>query len=183
MDTERKHGHESAGFERQDMKAGGVYAFLVVLAVTGILVTLVVTLAYNVANRYVSQHQTEMTPLASQMKLDPNTRKVHAADIDQFSQPRLETNERVEINDFRLREEQALNSYGWGNQPTGEGRIPIDRAMELIAQRGLPTTPQTGAAPVSEVNTVYEAAQKADTSNMQNAGGKTSPQPAQKPKQ
>jgi hypothetical protein len=185
MDTERKHGHpESAGYEREDMKTGSIYAFLIVLAVVGIVVTLIVTGAYNAANRYVADHQPEMTPMAAQMKLDPNTRKVHRADVEQFPQPRLETNERLEINDFRLQEEQLLHSYNWVNQPAGQMRIPVDRAMELIAQRGLPTTPQAGTVPPSGVNMVYEAARKSDTSNMQKPGQSPQPPPAaEKPKQ
>jgi len=44
--------------------------------------------------------------------------------------------------------------------------IPITRAMELIAERGLPTTPQAGAepAPPSPVNLAKQAAAKSDTS-------------------
>jgi hypothetical protein len=43
-------------------------------------------------------------------------------------------------------------------------RIPIDRAMELVAQRGLPTRPQTGAVPPSDVAMGKEAARRSDTS-------------------
>ncbi len=85
-------------------------------------------------------------------------------DITKFPQPRLESNERLEINDFRMQEEQTLNSYGWVDQQAGVVRIPIDRAMELLAQRGLPTRPQAGAAPPSDVNTGKEAARRSDTS-------------------
>jgi hypothetical protein len=176
MATEQHHGkHESAAFEPQDMKSSGVYTFLVVLAVVGILVAVFITVSYDLANKYVASHQPAMSPMAAQMKLDPDTRKIHKADVEQFSQPRLETNERVEINDFRLREEQALNGYSWVNQPAGQLRIPIDRAMELVAQRGLPTTPQAGIVPPSGVNMVYEAARKSDTSSTQ--------KPAEKPQQ
>lgn len=182
MDTRSTHGStESAGFERQDLTSKVVYAFLMVLAVSGILVILIVSASYYYANRYVSTHQPEMTPMASQMKLDVNTRKVHAADVQQFAEPRLETNERLEINDFRLHEEQTLHSYGWVNQSAGQMHIPIDRAMELIAQRGLPTTPQAGTVPPSGVNMVYEAAQKSDTSQKQEV--KSEQKPAAKPQQ
>ncbi|MBO9539951.1 hypothetical protein J7643_05080 [bacterium] len=39
---------------------------------------------------------------------------------------------------FRESEEQLLNGYGWVDRTTGTIRIPIDRAMELVASRGLP---------------------------------------------
>ncbi len=42
---------------------------------------------------------------------------------------------------FLTQEDQILNSYGWVDQKTGVVRIPIDRAMQLILQRGLPSRP------------------------------------------
>ena len=32
----------------------------------------------------------------------------------------------------------TLNSYGWEDQHNGVVRIPVDRAMELMLQQGLP---------------------------------------------
>jgi hypothetical protein len=64
-----------------------------------------------------------------------------------------------------MQEVQRLNSYGWVDQQAGIARIPIDRAMALLAQRGLPTRPQAGVAPPSDVNTAKEAARRSDTSS------------------
>jgi hypothetical protein len=86
--------------------------------------------------------------------------------IQQFPEPRLEDDERTELNGFRLREEQQLESYGWVDQNAGVVHIPIDQAMKLIAERGLPTTPQAGTMPVSPVNLARAAAQASDTSEM-----------------
>jgi hypothetical protein len=77
----------------------------------------------------------------------------------------LETNERVEIKDFRLKEEQTLNSYGWVDEKAGVVRIPIDRAMQLLAQRGLPTTPKAGTVPPSAVSVAAQTAARSDSSN------------------
>src|SRR5262249_60655575 len=54
-----------------------------------------------------------------------------------FPDPRLEQNERIEINGFRSREEKILNSYGWVDKPRGAVRIAIDRRIEIITQRGV----------------------------------------------
>ncbi len=40
-----------------------------------------------------------------------------------------------------MNEEKTLYSYGWVDE-TGTVRIPIERAMDLIVQRGLPVRPQ-----------------------------------------
>jgi len=52
--------------------------------------------------------------------------------------PRLQVSPQVELREFRAKEEQLLNGYGWEDKSKGVVRIPIDRAMDLIAQRGLP---------------------------------------------
>jgi hypothetical protein len=43
--------------------------------------------------------------------------------------------------DIRANEEKELNEYGWVDQAHGVVRIPIDRAMNLVVQRGLPARP------------------------------------------
>jgi hypothetical protein len=49
---------------------------------------------------------------------------------------------------FMLREEEAkrLQSYGWVDKDGGVTRIPIDRAMEIMIQRGFPTRTEPGDA-------------------------------------
>jgi len=84
-----------------------------------------------------------------------------------FPEPRLERNERLEIESFRLQEEQTLHSYGWVDQQAQVVRIPIDRAMQLIAERGLPTRPQAGTVPPSPVTLARQAAQRSDTSQQE----------------
>jgi hypothetical protein len=56
--------------------------------------------------------------------------------------PMLEINERGEFRDFLINQENQLNSYGWVDEKDGVAHIPIERAMELTVQRGLPVCPQ-----------------------------------------
>lgn len=153
MSEETKHGlreHQKSGFERQDLGAQAVFAFLMSLAVGGVLVFLVVWGAYQFLDMRQRAHQPQLSPLAKPVEAD--TRSVSPGEIMKFPQPRLEQNERVEINDFRLNEEQTLNSYGWVDKKSGVVRIPIERAMQLLTQRGLPTTPKPGTVPPAETN-------------------------------
>jgi hypothetical protein len=53
-------------------------------------------------------------------------------------EPRLEEHPGVAIEQLRGEEEKVLSSYGWADRKTGRVRIPIDRAMELQLERGLP---------------------------------------------
>jgi len=167
MNEELKHGQNDPEleYEHQDMSPSSVYAFLTGLAIAGILIYFVLWGLYRFLDHYERTHQPAQNPL---VQTEADTRNVAPQAIQKFPQPRLEKNERVEINNFRLKEEQTLNSYGWVDQKAGVIRIPIDRAMALIAQQGLPTTPKVGQVPPSEVNVVNQAAQRADVSNLQN---------------
>jgi len=40
-----------------------------------------------------------------------------------------------------LDQENQLNSYGWVDEQAGTAHIPIDHAMDLIVERGLPVRP------------------------------------------
>jgi hypothetical protein len=158
------HGqNEEMDFEREDLGAKPILIFLLGLIIGCVLVALVLKGLYSYLDRYENHHQPVENPLVQQTTTD--TRNVDKGDIRKFPQPRLETDETTEINNFRMQEEQTLNSYGWVDQQAGVTRIPIDRAMVLLTQRGLPTRPQAGVTPRSAVNTANEAARRSDTSN------------------
>src|SRR5438105_13162923 len=55
-----------------------------------------------------------------------------------FPPPRLEVHPSMALQQLRTREDDLLNSYGWVDRNAGIARIPIDRAMQSILQRGLP---------------------------------------------
>jgi hypothetical protein len=53
--------------------------------------------------------------------------------------PRLQSNPTRDMELFREKENRILTSYGWIDRQEGIVRIPIERAMDIIAQRGAPT--------------------------------------------
>jgi hypothetical protein len=58
--------------------------------------------------------------------------------------PNLQTQPFQDIYTLRQSAETRLGSYGWVDKDGGVARIPIDRAMELMLQRGFPVR-QDGA--------------------------------------
>ena len=60
-------------------------------------------------------------------------------------EPRLRRFPREDIMNFRIGEEAALHQYGWVDRNAGIVRIPIDEAMRLTLERGLPARPQDPA--------------------------------------
>jgi hypothetical protein len=59
--------------------------------------------------------------------------------LQRFPQPQLQLNPHDDLVSLRAREDMVLNGYGWVDRTNGVVRIPVERAIELLAQRGLPT--------------------------------------------
>ena len=55
--------------------------------------------------------------------------------------PALEVTPGHDLQNFNRSESEFVNSYGWTDRSHGVVRVPITRAMKLVAQRGLPGWP------------------------------------------
>src|SRR5262249_35292055 len=51
-------------------------------------------------------------------------------------EPRLEVNPQADFQEYLHQQHEILNSYAWTSRAAGKVRIPIDRAMELLVERG-----------------------------------------------
>ncbi len=61
-------------------------------------------------------------------------------------EPRLQAEPVLELNKMRANEDMLLNSYGWVDSAKGTVHIPIDQAIDMVAQKGLPVkVSQAGA--------------------------------------
>ena len=142
------NGH--GDYERRDITVAGVAYFLIGLAVAGVFVYFIANGIFDFLNKRFEAEQPPVSPLVTSAPAD--TRRIppqYGNDYEKylkegFPAPQLEVNERTELNGERLREEDTLSTYGWVDQNAGIVRIPIDRAMDLLAQRGLPF--RSGAA-------------------------------------
>jgi hypothetical protein len=73
------------------------------------------------------------------------------------AQPRLETTPAQDLKAIRAAEDQVLNSYGWVDQQKGVVHVPIDRAIDLLVQKGLPSRPPSETPAVSDVSVPTES--------------------------
>jgi hypothetical protein len=137
-------------FERRDIGIGGVLWFLVGLAVAGVIITFAVNGFYHYLEGRSEAQQTPVSPLVTNAPKDTRHLPTDYKDYlkQNFPSPQLEIDERTQLDQIRLNEEETLATYGWVDQKAGVVRIPIERAMDLIAQRGLPT--RTQATPTQE---------------------------------
>jgi hypothetical protein len=130
------------GYERSDIGIAGVLYFLGGLLVAGVIVYFVVDGLYSYLDKRSAAQQAPVSPLVTNAPAD--TRHIPTNyPKTAFPDPRLEDDERGQLNDIRLKEEQTLSTYDYIDKNTGTIRIPIDRAMDLIAQRGLPVRAQS----------------------------------------
>jgi hypothetical protein len=57
-------------------------------------------------------------------------------------EPRIQASPQWDLIQLRQEEEKELNSYGWVDRNSGTVRIPIDKAIDLMIQRGVPVRQQ-----------------------------------------
>jgi len=89
--------------------------------------------------RYFKAHEPAVT--AGQPNI-PVTR------VLEFPPPRLLVRPGASLAELRAAEESDLNSYGWVDRASGIARVPVDRAIQLLLQRGLPDV-GAGQTPLS----------------------------------
>ena len=135
--------NEHGGFEREDLSPSGVIYFMVGLAVVVAVITVIVLGMYHFLNSYQEAHQPAVSPLVT---APADTRAVAPQDTQSFPQPRLEESERAQLRQFVEDQDRKLATYDWVDKDKGIVQIPIDHAMDLIVERGLPVRPEGTSA-------------------------------------
>ena len=128
--------------EHRDVNVWAVYKFGIALA---LLCVLAVGLLYGLYNFFLNR---EGGPVAHD-KVNVDARSLPPA-------PRLQAQPIADIKDMSAAEDKILNGYGWVDQKNGVARIPIDRAIELLAQRGMASRPAS-AQPARDVSIPKES--------------------------
>jgi hypothetical protein len=129
-----KHEHAGhGGYEKTDAHAGATYrAGLYILGVM-FLTALVVVPMYRLLGR---REKAEQKPAATVLK--------PPAAAPAF--PKLVASEPAVLAEFRAQESAFLASWGWVEKDKGIARMPIDEAMKIVAEHGLPRFPAPGPA-------------------------------------
>lgn len=141
--------HSPGGFERRDVHFRGVIFFGLILVVAAGAIHLTIWGLYGFFDREAGRADPAPNPLVT---VDADDRKIHPQErlrkvTRSFPEPRLQYDDVADMKALRSYENEKLglangHPYAWVDQNAGVVRIPIDRAMELLAQRGL-----GGAAP------------------------------------
>ena len=153
----KSNGH--GDYERKDIGVSAVVYFLIGLAAALILTFFIVDGLFHFLEKHFEAEQPTVSPLVTNAGQD--TRRIppqYGADYDKylkegFPAPQLETNERTQLIAIRLREENVLSTYDYVDKNAGTVRIPIDRAMDILVEHGLPVRAQAaGEAATASAN-------------------------------
>ena len=114
--------HATGGYEHRDVTLrpilfGGVALLLGLVGAMTLMSALLSTL-----NKAEATASAKASPLASYGPQTPPA-------------PRLQTDPLGDLRAMRLREATQLTQYGWIDHDKAAVRIPIERAIELLAQR------------------------------------------------
>lgn len=127
-------GH--GGYEKTDAHAGDTYRAGLYILGTMVVTALVVVPMYRFLARREAREQ---KPAATVLKPDA------AAAAPVF--PKLIASEPAVLAELRAQEDAFLASYGWVEKDKGIARMPIEVAMKIVAERGLPKFPGPGPTP------------------------------------
>jgi hypothetical protein len=92
--------------------------------------------------------QVDVRPLGT-MPSNPEMQSKLSEMTQSFPTPKLQTDDgSQDVADLHAREDLLLDNYSWADEAHSKVRIPIERAMELIAQRGLPVAKPVEQTPL-----------------------------------
>lgn len=150
--THPENQQGNGGYERQDIGVAGILYFLLGLLVFGVFVYLVAAVMYSYLEKRSNAEQAPVNPLVTNAPADTRKLPVDYKDYlkQNFPSPQLEIDERGQLDKIRRDEEETLSTYNYIDKSAGTVRIPIDRAMDLIVQRGLPVRAQAKTADESK---------------------------------
>jgi len=145
---------ENAGYEITDVNVNGIVVFLASL---GAFVAVFFVFCFGMGkvintailksdgppnkwNMIGAQPQGKRQDLTSNAVMEQNQLNQM---VQRFPTHRLQTDDgNQEIAEMHTREDLLLDNYTWVDRTSGKVRIPISRAMQIIAEHGLPVAPQ-----------------------------------------
>lgn len=154
--------HHGVAYEDRDLGGRGIIVFLIVLVVATAMLCLVVWGYFE----YKGRHFAAEPPMTGVPAIT-GTPPAFQDPTQRFPKPALQTDDVADMDKFRIQDNSVLNSYGWVDEKAGLVHIPIDQAMKIVAQQGLPARPAVQTPPKAEFGS--------GTSTPAGAGGGTRP--------
>lgn len=127
--TAEEPRHEDVQFEHTDWNPR-VTISIIVGVLVGVWITTALVYMYFA---YLAHNRAESSPPPLPIEAHGNPPP---------PEPRIQQSPRQDLKAMRATEDWKLNHYSWVDKQKGVVAIPITRAMEIIAQRGIPPQKQ-----------------------------------------
>jgi hypothetical protein len=127
--------NDNVAFDSHDVKARTIYIYLAALASAVILSYVVCVFVLRVTTRLAAESDTPPPHVREEMGKDYVTMP---------PEPRLQgvpghgTDPQYDLRDKIQKDSEAGEKAAWIDQNTGIARIPVEDAMKIIAEKGLP---------------------------------------------
>jgi hypothetical protein len=122
--------HGDIAYELRDLNHEVVFYFFLVLAVVIFFVALAMWGVFRqLGGSEYAGHQSTNPIMTSNEEL----KEIGGDPANSFPMPHLQPDPIADLNKFRIREEQWLNTYGWVDQAHGTIHIPIETAIDIMA--------------------------------------------------
>lgn len=171
------HGHDAHNLHPEDsgVKPQPILMFLVILAVAtaGAFVTISGVLwALKKADAAFPQTPATLIHTPESRTLPPEPR-LQGAYMPDPNNPNGVVPSELPLDDMKTYSttiNQKVNGYGWVNKDSGVAHIPIERAKEIIAEKGLPMSPEIRVTEIEKA-----AAARREVLNAVSSGGQNLP--------
>jgi hypothetical protein len=122
--------HADVAYEARDLSHQAVFYFFLILGVVIVFAYLAMWGMFKQlgGSEYVGHRSTN--PI---MTSDEELKEIGGDPANSFPMPHLQPDPVADLNKFRIREEQRLNTYGWVSQEQNTIHIPIEKAIDIMA--------------------------------------------------
>jgi hypothetical protein len=131
-------GHSEVRYEQRDVNERTLFAVGIGVLIAASIIGYGVLLLFDYFAAHDRRKGMEPSTLVRPERVAPR-------------RPQLQVDPARELKEMRMDQEKVLTSYSWVDQQQGVVRIPIDRAMQLLVERGLPTVTPAATAGQKEV--------------------------------
>jgi hypothetical protein len=122
MEHTAHHSPNGAGHERSEVS---VRLIVVSLAFLAVATFVILGLVVGIFRYFYASYSTEEATKLSRPVVPP--------------EPRIEVAPYEQLQQLRVKEDHVLSTYAWVNKDSGTVRVPIDKAIDLLAAKGLPS--------------------------------------------
>ena len=165
MSEERKihhHGHVEPSTNARTSVRAAIFTFMAGLAIAGVLIYFIVDGMYRFLDALLERRISRRRIRWCDSGPNPEHPRYHVRRTSsRFPAAALETNERIELNGFRLQEEQKLHSYGWVDQEAESCTFRSSRRWRCLRSAGCRPRRRRARRPPPAVNMTQQAAAKA----------------------